>query len=88
MHSDWKGPFQRRLQRKASERGRRMAKARWARDRARRDQLAALTAEQLPRAIAERIIRVVNELVVTETVIWRWESGREACRKKRKLLFS
>ncbi len=36
MPSDWKGAFSRRLQRQASERGRRMAKARWTKDHARR----------------------------------------------------
>lgn len=44
MPRDWKGPFNRRLQMRASERGRRMANRRWELDRERRNKLAALTA--------------------------------------------
>ena len=45
MHRDWKGPFNRRLQKSRSERGRRMANARWQRDRERRTALAKVMAE-------------------------------------------
>ena len=65
-----------------------MANARWTRDRAERDRLAMLRAEQCPRRIVERIVRIVNERDVSETVIWNWESHRERYRKKRKLLFA
>jgi len=65
-----------------------MANTRWAKVRAERERLALLTADQWPRGIAERIIRIVNETVVTETVIWQWENWRDAYRKKRKLLFA
>jgi hypothetical protein len=71
----------------ASDRGRRMANARWAADRKRRDQIAARTAEQNPPHIVERIVRIVNERHVSETVVWSWDSDREAYRKKQKLLF-
>ena len=65
-----------------------MANVRWTLDRARRDKLANLAAEQCPAHIVERIVRIVDEREATETVIWSWESDREAYRKKRKLLFS
>jgi len=87
MHGDWKGPYSKWLQRKASERGRRMANARWTKFRTEQNRLAALTAEQDPPHIVERLVRIVNECQVSETVIWSWDSAREAYRKKRRLLF-
>ena len=86
MHGDWKGPFQRRLQKARSERGRRMANARWAKDRAERDRLALLTAEQFPSRIVRRIVVIDDERVVREVTIWNWESGREWKRKERQVL--
>lgn len=86
MHGDWKCPFSRRLQRKAAERGRRMAKARWALDRERRHRLAALTAEQCPNHIVRRIVVIDGEQSVSETVFWSWDSDREWQRKERNAL--
>ena len=86
MHSDWKGPFQRRLQKASSERGRRMANARWKRDRIERNRMALLTAEQYPSRIAERIIVIRNETEVLEVTIWNWESGRSVMRKRRSVM--
>lgn len=64
-----------------------MANRRWALDRDRRNKLALLTAEQCPALIVERLVRIVGERQVSETVIWSFDSDREAYRKKRKLLF-
>jgi hypothetical protein len=79
MHDDWKGPYSRRLQKKASERGRRMAEGRWNKDRERRAGLARMTAEQSPN-------RIVRRIMVREAVIWEWDSAREARRKIRRVL--
>lgn len=86
MPYDWKGPFSRRLQQRASERGRQMATARWAKDRERRMALAEVTAEQYPNQIVRRIIVIDDEQRVRETVFWRWDSGREWRRKERAVL--
>jgi len=81
MRLDWKGAFNRRLQRRASERGRTMANRRWALDRERRAKLAALTAEQNPSHIRRRIVVIDRECMVREAVIWSWDSARSARRK-------
>jgi hypothetical protein len=86
MNNDWKGPYNRRLQRRASERGRRMAAARWKRDRERREALAALTAEQYPDQIVRRVIVIDRERSVREATIFAWDSARVAGRKIRGVL--
>lgn len=86
MPYDWKGPYSRRLHRAASERGRRMANRRWALDRQRRAQLAALTAEQYPNRIVRRIVVIDNERDVREATIWTWDSYREQHRKEQRIL--
>ena len=63
-----------------------MAKARWDKDRERRDELAALTAEQFPSKIVRRIVVIDNETTVRECVIWSFDSIREARRKLRRVL--
>jgi hypothetical protein len=78
MHSDWKGPFSRRLQRKRSERGRRMANRRWDLYRERRNRLAQVTAEMYPNKIVRRIIVIDREQNYREAVIFKWDSDREA----------
>jgi len=62
----------------ASERGRRMAAARWRNDRARRNRLAQLSAEFFQRRIKRRIIVIDDEQIVREAVIWTWDSYRTA----------
>lgn len=47
MPRDWKGPFSRRLQARASERGRRLANRRWEIDRARRQKIRSVLAASL-----------------------------------------
>ena len=86
MHNDWKGPFNRRLQKQASERGKRMSAARWSNDRARREALALVMAEQDPNRIVRRIIVIDNERDAREAVIFAWDSFREAKRKLLKVL--
>jgi hypothetical protein len=85
MRSDWKGPYRRRLEVAASEHGRRMARRRWEIDRARRDKLAALTAEQCPSRIVRRIVVIEEERTVREAVIFSFDSARSARRKLRAL---
>lgn len=86
MHTDWKGPFRRRLQKIASERGKRMAAVRWQRDRERRRQLATLTAEKHPSEIVLRVVVIRNEREVSEATIWSFDSTRSARRKLRAVL--
>lgn len=66
----------------ASERGKRMAKARWAKDRTNRDRLAKLTAEQCPSRIIRRIVVIDHETTVREATFWNWESRRSWRRKE------
>ena len=80
--------YERQRAKQASERGRRMAKARWAADRARRDRLAAAEAEMFSGKIVRRIIVVDSEKEVREAVIWSFDSRREARRKLNSVLRS
>jgi len=86
MPRDWKGPFSRRLKVRASERGREMANRRWELDRARREKLAARTAEEHPSRIIRRIVVIDQERIVREAVIWSWDSYRSARRKLHEVL--
>ena len=86
MPRDWKGPFQRRLQALATERGRRMANRRWELDRQRREKIAVLTAEQFPSQIVRRIVVIINERVVREATIWSFDSASSANRKIKAVL--
>ena len=86
MPGDWKGAFSRRLQRRASDRGRRMANKRWELVRARRSKLAALTAEQYPNAIVRRIVVIYNEREVREAVIFSFDTPASARRKLNSVL--
>lgn len=86
MPRDWKGPFSRRLQARASERGRRLANRRWEIDRARRQKLATLTAEQFPSKIVKRIVVIDQEQTAREAVIWSFDSARSARQKIRSVL--
>jgi hypothetical protein len=70
----------------ARERGRRMAKARWERDRAQRDKMANLTAEQFPTRIVRRIVVIDNETTAREATIWSFDSERSARRKLQEVL--
>ncbi len=87
MRGDWKGPFSRRLQKLASERGRRMAKRRWELDRERRNKIAALRAEQYPAQILRRIVVIEKETIAKEAVIWSFDSIRTARRKLNNILY-
>lgn len=86
MPSDWKGAFSRRLQRQASERGRHMAKARWAREHERRRKLAELNAEQYSNSIARRIIVIERERFVREVTIFDFDTAQSARNKIRSVL--
>ena len=63
-----------------------MASARWAKDRERRNQLAALSAELCMDRIVRRIVVIDHERDVREVVIRAWDSEREWRRKERKIL--
>ena len=85
MLGEHRSHYSRRLSKKLSERGKRMAQVRWQQERKRQNQLAALTAEQFPHRISLRVIVIRNELHVSEATIWNWESARAARRKIRLL---
>jgi hypothetical protein len=82
----WKGAYSRRLQKRASELGRKMARARWDQEREKRRALAALTAEQFPSQIVRRIVVIDHETTAREVVIWSFDSIRTARRKEREAL--
>jgi hypothetical protein len=63
-----------------------MARARWAKDRAERDRLARLTAEQFPSRIVRRIVVIDDERIVREATFWSFESRRSWKRKEREIL--
>lgn len=70
----------------ASERGKRMANARWKMERERRDKIASLEAEKYPSKIVRRIVVIDNEKTVREATFWSFESRRSWMRKQRKIL--
>lgn len=73
--------YKRKLSKSASERGKRMANARWAQDRARRDFLATHDPVVTGR-VMRRIIDVDETSgTVTEIVIRDYDSAREIRRK-------
>jgi len=65
-----------------------MARARWGRDRQRRDALAALAPERTPDRIRRRIVVIDDERIVRETVIYAHDSRRAAAAKLRQVLVS
>lgn len=72
--------------REASERGRKMARIRWAADKKRRAAWAADAAIDPLRVVGrilERVVVIRNESEVVEIVRWDWTSAREWARKKR-----
>lgn len=81
MPYDWKGSFSRRLQQAASERGRRMANARWTADRARRDRLSA---EMLPARIVARLVVIAHERHVREFTLFNFDGERQWRRQFRR----
>ena len=74
------------MQARASERGKRLAGIRWARERERHLKLAALTADEFPSKIILRVVVIRNETTVQEAVIRDWDSDRETRRKLRAVL--
>lgn len=71
---------------RATERGKRMAEARWKKDREWRDKIAVLTAEQCPSKIIRRIVVIDNERDVREATIFSFDSIRSAKSKLRSVL--
>lgn len=61
-----------------------MAAVRWARERERRDKLAALSAQQHPTKIVGRIVAIANEQQAKEFTLWSFDSWRERKKKCRK----
>lgn len=72
---------------KARKRGRRMAAARWKKDRERRDALAAASAAdplRAPGRIVQRVIVITDELTAVEIIRRDSTSSREWSRMKRR----
>lgn len=72
----------------SSARGQAMAKARWDRDRQRRNAIAAAGPALAPNRIVRRIVVIDGETTVREAVIWEWDSAAEARRKVKAVLAS
>jgi hypothetical protein len=70
----------------ASERGKRMAAARWKIDAERRDRLAELDPIKFTGKIVRRVIVIDAETTVKEAVIFDFDSFRSALRKTRSIL--
>lgn len=87
MPRDWKGPFNRRLQVRASEHGKKMAAERWRLDKEHRDKLSLLNPIQYPGKILRRIIVIDNEVNVKEAIMYDTDSMREARRKLKQVLY-
>ena len=77
--------YHQRRARAASDRGRRMAEARWQADRERRRRLAALAPLNYPGRISLRVVVIRQEQEVSEAVVFDTDSTREARRKIRAL---
>lgn len=86
MHTEWKGPYQRRLQQRASERGKVAAARRWELDRRRRADLAAKDPIRVSAGIVRRIVVIDEERSVREAVIYDFDSVRSARRKLRVII--
>ena len=69
----------------ASARGKRMAAARWAKDRERREILARLNPINLGR-IVRRVVVIDNESSAREAIIYAFDSRRSAGAKLRAVL--
>lgn len=78
--------FSLRKKQAASERGRRMAAARWENERRRQEELAAKDPAFSGLEIARRIVVIDRECAVRETVIYAGDSLRSARQKLRKVL--
>ena len=85
MRYDWNS-FKSRKKQAKRELGRKLAGIRWAKDRERRNKIAALEAESNPSRIVRRIVVIDNERDVREIVLWSWENWRDWKRKLKPLL--
>lgn len=78
--------FSLRKKRAASERGRKMAEARWRIDRQRRDELAGKDPAFAGLSITRRIIVIDREKTVREATIYAHDSDRSARKKLKDIL--
>jgi hypothetical protein len=85
MPGDWKGPYRRRLQKRASERGRRMANARWAKFHADRSRLDVLDPVRVGGRIIERLVRVTAESRVIERTFYEFDRPCDWRRKRNEI---
>lgn len=85
MHYPSKNLIVRRKQ-AASEKGRRMANARWKNERARQDAIAAADPLRVTGRIIRRIVVIDEERAVREAVIYDFDSIRSARSKLRNVL--
>ncbi len=83
MPRDWKGPYQSQLRRAASERGKRMAKARWAKWHAERERMEP---EPVGGDVVECWARLrADGSVIRRRFIYAHDLERDWRRKKREL---
>jgi len=85
MPRDWKGPYRKRLAKQASERGKRMANARWDRERERLARLDTLDPVRVGGRVVERLIRVIDERWVVERSFYEFDRPCDWQRKRKEL---
>lgn len=85
MPRDWKGPYQRKLKRASTERGKKAANVRWERERSRRDKLARTDPVRVEGKIVERWVRIIGESEVRERTVYEFDTATDWRRKKREL---
>ena len=85
MPRDWKSSYNRRLHNAASERGKRMANARWAKFHSERARLDLLDPVRIGGRIVERLVRIVGEERVIERTFYKFDRPCDWKRKRREL---
>lgn len=85
MPRDWKGSYSRKLRDMASERGRRMARARWDKFHAERGRLNAIDPVRVGGKIVKRIVVIHDENCVKERTFYEFDRDCDWKRKKREL---
>lgn len=83
--NDWRGAFNRRKQKSASERGKRMAKARWTKFHSERARLDALDPIRVGGNLVRRVVVIDHEVRVKERSFYEFDRPCDFKRKLREL---
>ena len=85
MRDDWKGPYQRRLAKVASARGKHAAQVRWEREKRKREHIAELDPIRVGGRVVERIVVIRDECRVKERSIYEFDRPCDIRRKRREV---